>query len=165
MCQGLVVGMEEGRSNVSREGRRAWPRESRRAGLSVLAASSSRHRIMVLPISPEAAELSPSPRTAAGTRHPCGCRYAPYVLQPTPRGGEVVLPGCPPSSSGVSHPIPCRDAPGSFSPPFQLRAAASAPSSGSLGVARPAEGTSPSLLSSLPAASSRASDGESVTVS
>lgn len=106
-----------------------------------------------------------SPRAAADTRHSCGCRCTPYVLPPAPKGGEVIRPGCLLSSSGVSHPIPCRDAPGSSSPPFQLQAAASASLSDSPGAARPAGETSPSLLFSLPAASSRASDGESVTVS
>lgn len=137
------------------------------------------------------AELLPSLNAATSPRHLRGCRPAPRILQPALTGGFMVplarpfLGLLPPPGSGVSHPHPLPRAPGSSSPPVQLRAAAPAPSSGSprsparhgparsIPVAGPAPPSSPlpppslslSFPPSLPAASSRASDGESVTVS
>jgi len=101
-CQDLVVSTEEGGSNVSPEGRGAWPGE----------AAGSQHLLPAVPdcthcslqpsqapvyVSPnlalERAELSPSPRAAGGTGHPCGCRSAPAPL-PLP-WREVLHPSSP----------------------------------------------------------------------
>lgn len=106
------------KEQLSEKGRGVWPRKSRQAGLSALA---TRYRIMVVPISHEAADLSP-----CCSGHLALLRLSMHSLRPSacPEGRRGYTAGLSPQQLWrfTPHPLPRR--------PRQLLTAFPAPSRG-----------------------------------